>query len=104
MPMRLLLLLVLLPATLSIFAQSGGATAVAAKNAPNPSFLNQVYYYWADSLLPLPKADGRMESKMKAMGFGGSQMGYTMDGEKSALRIRVADSLHFVVRSGSGCT
>jgi hypothetical protein len=100
--MRLLLLSVLLPATLSIHAQSGGATAVVAKKAPDPAFLNQVYYYWADSLLPCPKTEGRMENKMKALGFGGNQMGYTMDGEKSALRIRAADTLRFAVRSGSG--
>jgi len=77
-------------------------TTAAAQKAPNPSFLNQVYYYWSDSLLACPKADGRMESKMKALGFGGVQMGYTMDGERSALRIRAADSLHFAVRSAGG--
>ena len=93
-------LALLLLATFHSLAQTGGSAS--GQKAPNPSFLNQVYYYWSDSLLALPKTDGRMESKMKAMGFGGSQMGYTIDGEKSALRIRAADSLHFVVRSGSG--
>jgi hypothetical protein len=58
--MRLFLLTALLLTTMGIRAQ------------PNPSFLNQVYYYWADSLLPCPKTEGRMESRMKALGFGGS--------------------------------
>jgi hypothetical protein len=85
---------------LSAHAQSSSGS-VSIRKAPNPAFLNQVYYYWTDSILPCPKADGRMESKMKALGFGGMQMGYTMDGEKSALRIHAADSLHFAVRLAS---
>jgi hypothetical protein len=84
--MRLFLLTALLLTTMGIRAQ------------PNPSFLNQVYYYWADSLLPCPKTEGRMESRMKALGFGGSQMGYTMDGGRSALRIRTGDSLRFMIK------
>lgn len=73
-----------------------------AQRAPNPTFLNQIYYYWADSLLPCPKMDGQMESKAKAMGFGGSQMAYTMDGDRSPLRIRSADTLRFAVKPGGG--
>jgi len=84
--MRLFLLTALLLTTMGIRAQ------------PNPSFLNQVYYYWSDSLLPCPKTEGRMESRMKALGFGGSQMGYTMDGGRSALRIRTGDSLRFMIK------
>jgi hypothetical protein len=83
-------------------AQGPSGGRATAPKAPNPAFLNQVYYYWADSLLACPKSDGRMESKMKALGFGGSQMGYTMDGERSALRIRSADTLRFAVRSAGG--
>jgi hypothetical protein len=95
--MRLLLLSGFLLATTCLQAQSGGTTAAAA-HAPNPAFLNQVYYYWSDSLLACPKTEGQMENKMKAMGFGGSQMGYTMDGSKAALRIKAGDSLRFVVK------
>ena len=96
--MRLFLLIALLLTTMGIRAQSGGSAAATSPKTPNPAFLNQVYYYWADSLLRCPKTEGRMESKMKALGFGGSQMGYTMDGARSALRIRTGDSLHFVIK------
>lgn len=95
--MRLLLLLGFLLATTCLQAQSG-STAAAGAHAPNPAFLNQVYYYWSDSLLPCPKTEGQMENKMKVMGFGGSQMAYTMDGSKAALRIKAGDSLRFVVK------
>ena len=96
--MRLLLLSGLLLATTCLKAQPGSTTTTAAAHAPNPAFLNQVYYYWSDSLLACPKTEGQMENKMKAMGFGGSQMGYTMDGSKAALRIKEGDSLRFVVK------
>ena len=96
--MRPLLLSGFLLATTCLQAQSGGTPSTAAAHAPNPAFLNQVYYYWSDSLLPCPKTEGQMENKMKAMGFGGSQMGYTMDGGKAALRIKAGDSLRFVVK------
>jgi len=96
--MRLLLLSGFLLATTCLQAQSGGATTTASAHAPNPAFLNQVYYYWSDSLLACPKTEGQMENKMKAMGLGGSQMGYTMDGSKAALRIKAGDSLRFVVK------
>jgi hypothetical protein len=76
--------------------------AVPTPKAPNPTFLNQVYYYWSDSLLACPKTDGRIESKIKALGFGGAQSGYTMDGDRSALRIRAGDTLRFAFKSGSG--
>jgi hypothetical protein len=76
--------------------------AVSTPKAPDPAFLNQIYYYWSDSLLACPKLDGQMETKAKAMGFGGVQMGYTMDGGKSPLRIRSADTLRFAVKPGSG--
>jgi hypothetical protein len=108
--MRHLLLAVLLLTTIGLRAQPGGAATTAAAHpaaaahtgaaskAPDPAFLNQVYYYWSDSLLPCPKTEGQMENKMKAMGFGGSQMSYTMDGSKAALRIKAGDSLRFVVK------
>jgi len=99
-------------ATIGLQAQPGSAktaganttaatVATAAAKTPNPAFLNIVYYYWADSLLACQKAEGRMESKMKAMGFGGSQTAYTMDGSRSGLRIKSADSLRFVIRMAS---
>jgi hypothetical protein len=72
--------------------------AQAQSRVPEPAFLNQVYYYWSDSLLACPKTDGQMSNKIKAMGFGGSQMSYAMDGSRSALRIKAGDSLRFVVK------
>jgi hypothetical protein len=106
MRLSLLILAVPLLTTIGLRAQPGttrpaGAHPGAAPKAPDPTFLNQVYYYWSDSLLPCPKTEGRMESKMKALGFGGSQMGYTMDGGRSALRIRTGDSLRFIIKMAS---
>jgi len=91
--MRTSFLLLLLLTTHAIFAQSGSNSKI-----PDPSFLNQVYCYSGDSLLALGRADGRLENKMKALGFGGSQMGYSLEGPRSAIRIRKTDTLRFVVK------
>lgn len=95
--MRLLLLAGILLAAASAGAQSG-ATGANASRLPDPPYLNQVYYYWSDSLLACPRTDGQMSNKIKALGFGGSQMRYAMDGGRSALRIKAGDSLRFVVK------
>jgi hypothetical protein len=39
-----------------------------------------------------------MESKIKGMGYGGSEGGFYMDGAKSNVRIRSGDSLQFKVK------
>lgn len=91
--MRPLFTLLFLLATQAILAQSGSNT-----KTPDPAFLNQVYCYRGDTLTALGRTDGRMENKMKALGFGGSQMGYSMDGARSAVRIKKTDSLRFVVK------
>lgn len=79
-------------------AQSGSSTGTTAGHVPDPPFLNQVYYYYADSLVECPKTDGQMSNKVKALGFGGNQMVYSMDGSRSALRIKAGDSLKFMVK------
>lgn len=91
--MRSSFLLLLLLTTQTISAQSGSNTKI-----PDPSFLNQVYCYRGDSLTALGRVDGRMENKVKALGFGGSQMGYSLEGARSTVRIRKTDSLRFVVK------
>ena len=91
--MRPSFLLFLLVATQTTLAQSGSATKI-----PDPAFLNQVYCYKGDSLTALGRVDGRLENKMKALGFGGSQMGYSLEGARSAIRIRKTDTLRFVVK------
>ena len=91
--MRPSFLLLLLVAAQTTLAQSGSATKI-----PDPAFLNQVYCYRGDSLLALGRTDGRMENKVKALGFGGSQMGYSLEGPRSAIRIPKTDTLRFVVK------
>jgi hypothetical protein len=81
----------------SLFGQSGGTA-----KAPAPNYLNQVYYYKGDSLLALGRTDGRLENKMKALGFAGSQSGYYLEGTRSAMRIRTTDTMRFIVKLAGG--
>ncbi len=54
-------------------------------------YLNHIYYFTADSLTSLEQNTARMESK-------GSEGYFIMDGEKSTIRIKAGDSLHFTVK------
>ncbi len=58
---------------------------------PKPAFLNHIYYCAADSLIGLEQMPAHMTTKGNAMSFGGGEAGYTMDGERSPIRIKAGD-------------
>jgi hypothetical protein len=64
--------------------------------------LNHIYFLRTDSLTALVQSDGRMESKTRAMGYGGSEAGIMIDGDRSTLRIKGADSIRFAVKLVTG--
>ena len=71
---------------------------------PDPEFANEVYYLKKDSipsLVRLEKESSKMESKTKGAGFGGYEMGYELDGEKSKVRLSKRPDLSFVFSSGA---
>ena len=74
-------------------AQPGGTHPALP---PEPPFINQIYLYLADSLTVCPKTDGQLSNRMRP--FGGGQMSYSVNGTRSALRIKAADTLRFVVK------
>jgi len=65
---------------------------------PDPKFLNHIYYYGKDTLTDLEQASAHMISRTKALGYGGSEGGYSMDGEKSAVRFSSGDNIRFAVK------
>ncbi|HEY4965529.1 MAG TPA: hypothetical protein VII28_03980 [Puia sp.] len=67
-------------------------------SASSPAFINHIYYSLSDSLISLEQNGARMESKTKAMGYGGSEGGFYMDGAKSNMRIHASDSIRFMVK------
>ena len=71
---------------------------------PEPEFSNEVYYLKKDSthtLIRLEKESSKMDSKMKMGGFGGHEMGYVFDGEKSTVRLTKRPDLSFVFSTGA---
>ncbi|HTS45842.1 MAG TPA: hypothetical protein VMH01_15690 [Puia sp.] len=68
----------------------------ATAKAPDPQFLNHVYFYHADSLASLEQIEARYKSKPK--GFGGNETGFEMNGEKSPVRIKAGDTIRFAVK------
>jgi hypothetical protein len=82
-----------------LYAQTNNVNANEPK-APDPPFLNHVYNWQADSLLALEQIEAHMKSKTKVLGFGGSEAGYTMEGERSPFRIKAGDNLRFAIKNG----
>jgi len=66
-----------------------------------PQYLNNVYLLKQDSLVLVEKVQAEMKNKTKALGFGGSEAGYFIDGVKSPFRIKVNDGMEFMVKMNS---
>ncbi|MGZ8559362.1 MAG: hypothetical protein ACXWWC_13550 [Chitinophagaceae bacterium] len=80
---------------------------LSAQTYPEPEFSNEVYYLRKDSvnsLFRLEKGSSKMENKTKAGGFGGYEMGYVLDEEKSTVRLNKAPNLSFVFSTGATTT
>lgn len=75
---------------------------VAGKNLPALDMVNQVYRYnpSGNSVAPLEKAIATMKTKTKLLGYGGASVVYTVDGDKSPVRIALADSAAFLIDAG----
>src|ERR1700730_15471899 len=79
----------------SVDAQMNNATL---SKLPKPAYLNHIYYYDADSLIALEQMPARMNTNASAISFGGGGAGYTLDGEKSGVRVKAGDTIRFVIR------
>ena len=77
--------------------------ATQAQKYPDPEFTNEIYYFKKDSslLVRLEKGSSKMDTKMKMGGFGGSESGYEMEGERSTVRFTGGSNLSFVFSNGA---
>jgi hypothetical protein len=91
--------LILLGISYNAYEQSNTGTD---PKSPNPEFVNHVYYYASDSLLALEQNQAHQMSKTKAFGYGGSESGFSMSGEKSPIRLKAVDNMTFAVKMGGG--
>jgi hypothetical protein len=71
---------------------------------PEPQYAQEVYALQKEnnSLVRLEKESSKLENKVKAAGFGGSESGYNLKGEKSIVRFSSAQLPSFVFRSHAG--
>jgi hypothetical protein len=70
---------------------------------PEPEFSNEVYMYRKDSvtkLLRLEKGSSKMDTKIKLGGMGGAENSYSIDGERSTVRLTSGNNLSFVFSTG----
>jgi uncharacterized protein YxeA len=72
---------------------------------PEPEFSNEISYLKKDSvnsIVRLEKGSSKMDTKTKMGGFGGSESGYEMEGEKSTVRLNSGHNLSFVLMALPG--
>lgn len=84
------------------------AKPVTKSKSETASFtsLNQPYYFESasNSYKPLEKNIAEIKTKMKGLGYGGSETNYEINGEKSNISLSKNDKHHFVVNTGEGQT
>lgn len=71
---------------------------------PEPEFSKEVYFLKKDTVttvIRLEKNSSKMESKTKMGGMGGAESGYSIEGEKSPVRINIRNNLSFVFSTGA---
>ena len=74
-----------------------------AQQYPDPEFVNEISVYNKDinKIIRMEKGTSKMDSKVKLGGMGGSEMGYTIDDERSSVRLQKSGSYSFVYWSGA---
>ena len=78
------------------------ANWIYAQTYPEPEFSNEVYYLKKDkdySLVRLEKSSSKMENKTKIV--GPSEQSYSIDGDKSPVRLSSGTNFSFIISKGS---
>jgi len=78
-----------------LYGQTNNEPAV---KIPDPKFLNHIYYYGKDTLTELEQNSAHMISRTKGLGYGGSESGFSMGGEKSVVRFHSTDTIRFATK------
>ena len=92
------MLLVILFNTVSLLLFAQGKLAY-----PTPEFNNEINFLNKENmtLIRLEKGNSKMESKAKMGGMGGGESGYTLEGNKSLVRLSGGGNLSFVFIPGA---
>jgi len=86
----------------SFFGNTYGQNSKAT--IPEPEFLNQINFLekQTNTLQKLEKTTAQLKSKIKGLGYGGSEIQYQVEGGKSSVQLPSQDSYSFVVSFGEG--
>ncbi len=85
----------------------GVAGAAFAQVYPEPEFAKEVYFLNKDTVptaIRLEKSSSKMDNKAKMGGMGGSESSYSIDGDKSSVRIHGGSKLSFVYSTGASAS
>src|SRR4051812_20275119 len=93
--MKLFLLVLISFNSLQIYAQT-------TQKYPTPDYDNEIYFFNKDSahLSRLEKGSSKIATKTKMGGMGGAESDYTMDGDRSTVRLKTGSKLSFVFFAG----
>ncbi len=78
-------------------------TTVIKNDVPEPEIINTVYLYdKSQKLTALEKSNATMHSHTKALGYGGAETVFEIEGEKSPVRIDPKNAQTFIINTGGG--
>ncbi len=93
------LLLVLLIVVTAALAQDSAPSAPPQPNLQEPEYINSFFLLDADgSLKPLEHQTAGMHHKIKALGYGGGEMSYTVQSNHSPVRIAAGTPIAIIVK------
>ncbi|MEO8763930.1 MAG: hypothetical protein ABI416_06575 [Ginsengibacter sp.] len=100
--MKKLFILIIFFSSCSLFLFAQGKS-INTSIYPVPEFNNEVNFINKEdmTLRRLEKGSSKMESKAKMGGMGGGESGYTMEGNKSFVRLPGGNNLSFIFYNGS---
>jgi hypothetical protein len=74
---------------------------------PVPEYANEIYFVKKDSAITLQrleKGSSKQEMKVKMMGMGGMDQGYSLEGEASPVHLSGGSGLVFILYTGGGAS
>lgn len=80
---------------------------IAQTSYPVPDYSNEIYLVKKDTgitLMRLEKGSSKQEMKVKMMGMGGMDQGYTLEGETSTVHLPAGSNLVFLLYTGAGAS
>jgi hypothetical protein len=105
-PVLLITIIIIMKKSIMLISFVGSSICLFAQSSyPVPDYSNEIYLVKKDTgitLMRLEKGSSKQEMKLKMMGMGGMDQGYTLEGETSTVHLPGGSNLVFILYTGAG--